>query len=359
MIHTHSWLARLALLAATMIVLFGVCEIAIRIVESSRSAGNDIGKSWAMYDEHLGYRPRPGVGDVNAQGLRGGPVETPKRRFRILMLGDSVAFYGDDPGDTFPGQLERALRSDASLAPIEVLNAGVRGYTNYQELVYLKQYGVAFEPDLVGVAFVLNDLHRILHKFKVEDGKIVGQEYTFTDEAVRSVESPLYQIARKSHFLVWLRGQLSLIDSLIELYAGRRFSFDYRPDFSTAWREEPWRDIEAQLGEMVAFGRQHGFRVFLVAFPFGEQLRPDYLARDRAYVTYPQKKLAEITGRLGIPYLDLFNDLNLSRDFDPDRIHLTKRGREVAGKRIARYTIDEALVPAAAPPPAARRSPQP
>ena len=45
----------------------------------------------------------------------------------------------------------------------------------------------AAEPDLVGVGFVLNDLHRILHRFALEDGEIVGDEYAFTDEATESV----------------------------------------------------------------------------------------------------------------------------------------------------------------------------
>lgn len=345
---TRAWLVNLALLAATLIAIFAVCEAVVRIVETAQSAGEDPSAGWAIYDANLGYRPRPGVRDINAQGLRGPPVETPKRRFRILVLGDSVAYYGDDPGDTFPGQLQRALGHDTQLVPAEVLNAGVRGYTNYQELQYLKHYGVALDPDLVGVAFVLNDLPRILHSFKVENGKIVGQQYAFTDEAVRSVDSPLYQLARKSHFLVWLRRQLTIFDSLIDLYAGKHFSFEYRPDFSMAWQERPWRDVEAQLGEMVQLGRERGFRLFLVAFPFGEQLRPDYLARDRAYVTYPQKQLADITSRLGIAYLDLFPELDRARDIEPDNIHLTKRGRVVAGERIARFLADQRLVPAVA-----------
>ena len=342
---TRTWLLNIALLSAILLVIFAACEVGFRISEAVREAEEDPSKAWAIYDASLGYRPRPGVGDINAQGLRGPPVETPKRRFRILILGDSVAYYGNDPGDTFPGQLQRALGDDPHLVATEVLNAGVRGYTTYQELMYLKHYGVALEPDLVGVGFVLNDLHQILHRFKIENGKIVGQEYAFTDEAVESVHSSLYQLARKSHFLVWLRRRLSLFDSLIDVYIGNGFSFEYRPDFDTAWQEEPWRDVEAQLSEMAALGRERGFRVFLVAFPFGEQLRPDYLARDREYVTYPQRRLAEITHRLGIPYLDLFFDLKLAQDFEPDRIHLTKRGRAAAGKRIARFIADERLVP--------------
>ena len=150
-----SWLANLALVAVSVGFVFVVCEIGIRVVESARQAKEAAGESWAIYDENLGYRPRPDFGDSNAHGLRGSAVDAPKQRFRVLMLGDSVIYYGDDASDTVPGQLERALRVEPRLAPTEVLNAGVRGYTNYQELGYLKQYGVALEPDLVGVAFVL------------------------------------------------------------------------------------------------------------------------------------------------------------------------------------------------------------
>jgi len=132
----------------------------------------------------------------------------PKRRFRILMLGDSVACFRDNPADMFPGRLE-AQRSDPSLVATEVLTAGVRGYRNYEELQYLSHYGLELQPDLV-------DLHRLLHSSKVENGRIVG-EYEFTEEAVRSVDSSLYQIARKSRSLVWLRRQVSLFDSLIDL----------------------------------------------------------------------------------------------------------------------------------------------
>jgi lysophospholipase L1-like esterase len=321
------------------------------VLERAAAAQDAPGESWAIYDEDLGYRPRPGFEGWNSLGLRDDAIETPKRRFRVLMLGDSVPFYGDTPADTFPGHLERALAANAALAPSEVLNAGVRGYTNYQEMVFLEKYGVSAEPDLVGVSFVLNDLHRILHEFQRVDGKIVGQKYAFASGAKQGVESPLYRLLAKSHFLVWLRGQLSVFDALIELYAGDQFSFELRPDFNTAWQEAPWRDVEAQLARMRALGDERGFRVFVVAFPFAEQLRADYLARDEAFVRFPQRKLAEICARHGIPLLDLFGELDAAQDFDADRIHLTAAGRRRAGERIARFLADEGLVPAAGAPP--------
>jgi lysophospholipase L1-like esterase len=351
---SRRWLGNLLLLGISSAAVFAALEAATRMLEAAAASKQIAGESWALYDEDLGYRPRPGFEGWNELGLRDAPLETPKRRFRILLLGDSLSFYGDSPDDTFPGHLERALSGNPALAPSEVVNAGVRGYTNYQETVFLEKYGVTVEPDLVGVAFVLNDLHRILHRFEVVDGEIVGQTYTFSQEAQQQVRSPLYRLLARSHFLVWLRRKLAVFDGLIELYAGNRFSFELRPDFATAWQEAPWRDVEAQLARVQQLGAERGFRVFVVAFPFAEQLRQDYLARDEARVRFPQRKLAEICGRLGIPLLDLWDDLDRVTDFDRDRIHLTAAGRRRAGERIARFLASEQLVPAAVAPASAR-----
>lgn len=341
----RAWLGNLILLGVSGAFVLGALELATRVLENAAAAPEAAGQSWAIYDEDLGYRPRPGFEGWNELGLRDDPLETPKRRFRVLLLGDSVPFYGDSPADTFPGQLERALQSNPALAPSEVVNAGVRGYTNYQETVFLEKYGVSAEPDLVGVSFVLNDLHKILHQFKLVDGEIVGQTYTFSSEARQGVQSPLYRLLSKSHFLVWLRGKLSVFDSLLELYAGNRFDFELRPDFGSAWQEAPWRDVEAQLMRMRDLGARRGFRVFVVVFPFAEQLRPDYLARDAEFVRFPQRKLTEVGARLGIPVLDLWGELDAARDFDTDRIHLTAAGRRHAGERIAKFLAEQRLVP--------------
>jgi lysophospholipase L1-like esterase len=343
----RAWLGNLLLLGASGAFVLGALEVATRVLENAAAAKGVAGESWAIYDEDLGYRPRPGFDGWNELGLRDDALEKPKRRFRILMLGDSVPFYGDTPADTFPGHLERALAEDAALAPSEVVNASVRGYTNYQEMVFLEKYGVSTQPDLVGVSFVLNDLHKILHQFKMVDGEIVGQTYSFSSEAQQQVPSPIYRLLAKSHFLVWLRGKLAVFDDLIELYAGDQFSFQLRPDFGTAWQEEPWRDVEAQLGRMRELGAQRGFGVFVVVFPFAEQLRADYLARDAELVRFPQRRLAEVCARLGIPVLDLFDELDAAQDFDPDRIHLTAAGRRRTGERIARFLAEQRLVPAA------------
>jgi lysophospholipase L1-like esterase len=332
-----------ALLAVgSLVAIFVVLEVGMRITAHLRLLRQ--GEFWAVYDPDLGYRLNPGFGDINAQGLRDHPVPPKSERFRVLVLGDSVAFYGDDVDDTYVGHLRQNLRREPGLADVEVLNAGVKGYTNYQELLYLKRDGVRLEPDLVGVGFVLNDVFRFLQLFRVEDGVIVGEGYAFTPEVLEGT-SPLYRLLRKSVFLVWLRRRLSALDQSAVLGAGGDYSFEHRPDFHTAWLDEPWSDIEAQLREMKQLGEQAGFQVFLVAFPFGDQYREDYLARDREYVLKPQRKLREICTRLEIPFLDLHPLLDGARDLEDDRIHLTAEGRRRVGALVAGFLMERALLP--------------
>lgn len=339
----RAWLIRLMAVAFSLLLSFVVLEIGLRVLETMGGGG----ESWVVRDDEIGYRTRPGVLDTNELGLRDDPIDPVKRGFRILMLGDSIPFYGDDAADTYVGRLERLLATDHPERPrIDVINAGVKGYTTYQELLYLKKFGLDFEPDLVGVSFCFNDLHRFAHRFEFDErGNVVGQGYSFTDEAVRSVDSPLYALARKSHFLVWMRRRLAVFDSIVNLATRGGYTFDYRPDFANAWKDEPWVEIEQWLGEMSRLGKEHGFPVFVVSFPFGEQLRADYLSRDRDYVRKPQRKLGEICARLGIPYLDLFDGFDAERDLIDDRIHLTPVGRQHAAERVAEFLAARSLLP--------------
>lgn len=313
-----------------------LCEFGFRMHEGLRTAY--AGELWAVYDRDLGWRLNPRYRDHNALGLRDRPVTPKGGRERILFLGDSLLYYGDSVDDTVVGHLRGELDTVIGPEVIDVVNAGVKGYTNWQELQFLEHHGLALEPDVVGVGFVLNDCYRMLHEFQVEDGRIVGQGYEFSAEAVEA-ESWLRHNLRRSHLLVWLRRHFSSIEGV----APGGFTFDNRPDFQAAWRDEPWLAIESQLAEMVALGGAHGFGIFLVVFPFGDQYRADYLERDRDYVLKPQRELAEICGRLALPYLDLYPLLDVS-DLDPDHIHLSSSGREKAAEKIAQFIGEQKLL---------------
>ncbi len=81
----------------------------------------------------------------------------------MAVLGDSIAFgYWVAEEDAFARQLELLLgESRGEGPPVEVLNFGVPGYNLGQEIETLRSRVLAFEPDVVVLAFCLNDLEGV------------------------------------------------------------------------------------------------------------------------------------------------------------------------------------------------------
>ena len=144
------------------------------------------------YDPVLGWKNKAGSRGVfrtpervtniliNSKGLRDGEHEYSKdRRFRILILGDSFVWgYGIEEGKRFTEHLQALLGDKA-----EVINAGVTGYGTDQELLYFREEGVKYSPDLVITAFgsydaTYDNTHSVAYTypkpyFMLEDGKLV------------------------------------------------------------------------------------------------------------------------------------------------------------------------------------------
>jgi lysophospholipase L1-like esterase len=299
---------------------------------------------WAVYDPDLGYRQNPAFKDMNALGFRDEPVG-PKGDFRIVLLGDSLLVYGDTRDDTVAAHVRTSLDRREPPVAVDLINAGVKGYTNYQELLLLREVGIGLNPDLVGFAFCLNDLYTFLHSFDVDNGRLVPGTYRFSDEALGADVRPWWQrLATRSQLLVALHRMLPTAADAAEMALAGGYSFDFRLDVRNAWRDEAWNQIEQQLREAVDLGRRHGFEVFVVTFPVAVQYSPDYLSRDRAYVLKPQRTMNDICDRLAIRCHDLYPDLAAGL-FVEDGLHLTGDGRRVSATSIADFLGKAKLIP--------------
>jgi hypothetical protein len=100
---------------------------------------------------------------INQKGLRDRDYsyERTSEKKRILVLGDSFVWgFGVEQDQIFTEQLEDLLPN------VEVINAGVSGYSTDQELLWLKSEGVKYDPDLGilvvrGIDDSLNHLERV------------------------------------------------------------------------------------------------------------------------------------------------------------------------------------------------------
>ncbi|MCZ6649803.1 MAG: SGNH/GDSL hydrolase family protein [Acidobacteria bacterium] len=269
---------------------------------------------------------------INDDGLRERdlPREKPAGTRRILCLGDSVTFgHWVTAEQAFPRQLERVLspRVDGRL---EVINAGVPGYSPFQEFRWLEDEGWSYQPDLIIVGFVLNDVvERYLTMAAYGGaGTILGVDTTVT-------MGPLARLLRRTSFHRFVVGLMQGQARRREVYSVRQlFAEPLSPEIAEAWDRS-----EDELAEIVASARRHDVPVWLAIFPFRFQVAEDLPPR-------PQDRLARWAAAQGVQVVDLLPvavRLGARAGF-LDHDHPTPAGHEAAARALA-----EALL-AARPP---------
>jgi lysophospholipase L1-like esterase len=164
--------ARAGIVISVASFLLAICgvELGIRAVDPFGISYYTLAGEYVrdkLADEHLVFRHKPSwekrYGDVlvtyNERGLRDRPI-LPKAEgeYRILALGDSVTFgWGVPQHQIFSFRLEQLLQNRLQ-RPVRVINSGVGGYNTVQEVTYFKQEGITFQPDLVMLTYVQNDI---------------------------------------------------------------------------------------------------------------------------------------------------------------------------------------------------------
>ncbi len=129
--------------------------------------------SWNLHDivkvddKILNYRLKPNStsfsGDVvyrlNSRGFRDVEHRYQKdaQTYRVVVLGDSVAFgYKVPLEETFARQLAAQMNVPGERT-VEVINLAIPGLNTYQEAHLLVEEGSKYQPDLLIVAYSLND----------------------------------------------------------------------------------------------------------------------------------------------------------------------------------------------------------
>ena len=116
---------------------------------------------FVVQDKELGWRLQPrkkGTLATNELGFRDTAFNQNADK-RILLLGDSIS-WGDGISDVkkvYPYLLEKML-SEKTGHTYEVINSSVPGYSTFQQLRYLQQYGIELDPDMIILQFSLNDV---------------------------------------------------------------------------------------------------------------------------------------------------------------------------------------------------------
>jgi lysophospholipase L1-like esterase len=287
---------------------------------------------WVIYDSELGYRQNPALPEINEYSMRNDEIVMPKPTGskRIVILGDSLPYSG------YPNFVTMLREKFAYDKNIEIINASTPGYTNYQELVFLKKYILKIEPDLVILNYVLNDNFKFLHKFDEKEGML------YTDEARESlkINNNFEKIVSKSYFLSRLK--LASLNREANLDDSDT-CFENHIDFNTAWKDESWPDIDHQLEEMNSLLKKQNSKLSVVIFPLECQVKSDFLSENFNHITKPQQKVLEYGKKYDIKTLDLFMpfytaiDKNKEISLYTDGIHLTENGHSLSAEEISKF----------------------
>jgi lysophospholipase L1-like esterase len=270
---------------------------------------------------------------TNALGLRGGEVEVekPVGRTRVIAVGDSCTFgSGAATPETYPALLERRLREMRPDMRIEVVNAGVPGFSSFQALRWLETEGFALSPDVV------------LFATEVNDATIANAGRKRQFGASRQLSDREFAQALRG------RGGLAMLALLARVRIALGVGGSSEP--GDVKRRVSVEEYEANL---VAFAEQSvrlGAVPVVLSWPLRNQARgvPPRTELEAAVVPY-QQSARETARRNGVLFVDLAPTLAGRSDVFVDMAHLNAEGYGLVAERVA-----DALEPVLAGPDRAR-----
>jgi lysophospholipase L1-like esterase len=338
---------KLVAVALSVVFALAAAEVAVRALDLAPQVSViEKGRYRLSRNPRLGYEPVPALdyrgeslsffdyaGASNSLGFRDREhaVAKPVGAWRVVVIGDSIAagLKVERFEDTLPARLEGELV--AAGVPAEVISLAVSGYNTRQEVETLKRVGLAFEPDVVLVAYSLTDRERV-------DGDILAT--LLADERAGEGGAGGVAHTRVAHPLL----------ARSALYRAVRYRLlpppPPDPELARGYEELiAGEDTVADaMAELAALGERHGFAVAVAVFP---RLVNDF----RRYPFADQHRFVEaIAERHGFVFVDLLPAFAACRRATGDSLKLDHFHPSAAGHRCAAEAVAAVLVERLAPP---------
>ncbi len=274
---------------------------------------------------------------INSMGYRGNEFKLAKggNVFRIVCLGGSATFCGNVFDDeTWCQQLEDILNKKTKKNPrVEVVNAGVPGYTTSESLINLNLRILDINPDIIIIYLSYNDFkpNRMpdfksdyshwRHNFgKVEEHP--NKEWFVTPKAIRVIKTklfPKYDLGFKRYDTVGKPGLAA-----------------YKRNIENIVTVAKSRDIGVVLSSEASMLSEETIHSNSQAF---QRAMRYVLTLSKAGLLDAQKKydliMKDISEKFNITYVDNLETVPMDFDHFIDNIHLNKKGCRVVAENFA------------------------
>lgn len=211
------------------------------------------------------------IHQTNKYGFRGPEfsLEKPKNTKRIIFLGDSFTLgEGVYFEDTFPEKFARLAKEQKLFVDkkIEVINLGVGGYNTQQEWALFKNFARQLEPDLVVLAYTLNDAESPL--FTAQGKGMIRRirETEVQENLVISTDTPFYfKFSR-------------LIRAFWRHYENQKRTEETIAFYRALYKEEEqdWQNTKKAIVNLANYSKAHEVPILVLLFPILHELNEDY-----------------------------------------------------------------------------------
>ena len=314
-------------LAPAMMIIF-VVEVCLRLSSLNGYLSPEY-RLGSLFDHCVFWRPEPaernplGIHHDYKKQFRGISYEKkkPKGVARIICCGGSSTWGWplEDTAKIYPAQLEKLLQGYYPDKKIEVINAGVGGYSSFQIVQYLKNTLLDYEPDIITFCTGANDnnFNSDIHI------TLSDKEYWNYLQKKRSKPVQPFEV---------VAGRLNRFLTNFRFYNGMSeiiYRIRNKPQ-----RRVPLKDFKENINELVALSKSHHYKIFFVT---EAHRNPESISE---YVMV-QKRCAEKYDN--VFFVDTQSYLQDDNYF-LDEMHPTYEGHEIIAQAIFRALLDTASI---------------
>lgn len=322
-------------------------EAALRLLDLAPKIPE--GLNLYTYDRYLPYKAKPLVNKYlegwgkeyrflskhNSVGLRDveHSLEKPGAVFRIIGLGDSFAYgVGASFEDTYLYKLEAMFNSRLGNHPkVEIIKAGIPGFFPEPERIFLEYYGIVYQPDLILVSFLPNDLIETYYGLNALRVSPDGYLKSFSGSTFGEFVTQLYFHSYLCRNILGGLHQQLVSKSLIhwnDIYKKNGFY------------EKSWEKIEKEFSQMNEISRSIGAIFAIVYIPQNDTQEKNKI--------YPAVRLAGWCRANGVVFIDTLPVLQSAvtgRSFYWKEGHCNKEGYQAIAEKISYELLRQGLIP--------------
>lgn len=386
---------KIFLVCLAVFLAFIILEISLRIIHAESNKGdNDRSPQCKVIDSYLVHSFIPNsecyvsakewnvTYKINSHGWRDYEHTwgKPKDTYRILIIGDSFTEgQGVEIKQTYGKLLESEFK-DQSDKKVEVITAGMAGWSPLPEYLYLGKYGLSYHPDLVILTFNTTDFRdEYFHEsILTSDAKELLSDSLFNSQIFSKNDLKAFNVESKENLT--LSGNRALINKF-KVFLTKNFevfkrleqikrSFERKTQIKSVKnnamaitnhkKPEDYDDAfikpKKNILRIKKLVEENNSSLVLAVFPLGHIVGGDEWARGRLEFgfeigkTYSNQPLVDIKNWVkeqGIETLDLTDALSQAKkessqklyfDFDG---HWTRYGNQIVADALASYLLSK------------------